>query len=102
MIRSVFGLLLFWRRRTEAGGPPGASRSFFLTVGFFLLGLGALATVLAILLRYQPRWFAQASPPPGPQRLKYSHEFYAEFCELFNNLDDNPYARFTDLQINSY
>jgi len=98
----VFGLV--FGQRSGQLGRPGPSRSFFLTIGFFLLALGVLATTLAVLLRYQSQWYTLAAPPQEKERLKHSQEFMSEFTGLRNDITGERewWASFTDVQINSY
>jgi hypothetical protein len=84
-----------------------SSRSFLLAIAIFtLLGAGAGAG-LCLLVRYEPRPYAQAEVAPGEVRYQKSQEFTEEFTHLVSALGGQQEqegwdARFTDEQINSY
>jgi hypothetical protein len=81
-------------------------RSFFVTTGVVILLLGASATALAVLIRYEYAWYNQAALPPGELRARRSEEFLRAFSEMHNvvmgDSEDEWEAKFTDEQINSY
>ena len=61
-------------------------RSVVLTISCLFLGLGLLATLLAGLLRYQPRWYKQAAPSPGPERRQHAEDFLSVMSDLWNGI----------------
>lgn len=79
-------------------------RYFFLTLGTFLLVVGAIAGLMIGLIRYQPEWYEQSAPPEGPERLKSSQDFHSEFIGMIQAIEYEQEwgAQFTQDQINSY
>jgi hypothetical protein len=79
-------------------------RSFLLTFTIFTVLLCGGATVLCMLIRFEPSRYADSAIPPGPIRTEKSKEFYTEFCALITALSNEHDldAHFTDEQINSY
>jgi hypothetical protein len=79
-------------------------RSFFLAVAIVAVLLCGGATALCMVVRYEPKRYADAAIPPGPIRTEKSREFYTVFCGLLTALNNEHDwdARFTDEQINSY
>jgi hypothetical protein len=80
-------------------------RSFLLAVGIFAFLACAAATTGWLLVRYEPRRYAQAALPPGPERVQFSQQFLSEFTQLvsdFGSDGDGGGGRFTEQQINAY
>jgi hypothetical protein len=79
-------------------------RYILVTSGTFLAIIGILATVLLLLVRYEPRWYKQATPASARERHDESQKFSEEFWGMISaiNSDHEWEATFTDAQINSY
>lgn len=79
-------------------------RSIFVSLAIFLLGLGALCILGAVLLRHEYGWYQKAQLPPGIERQKYSQEFVTEMLRAREDITSERewIARFSDVQINSY
>ena len=81
-------------------------RSIALASGLVLaLSIVTTATLLAMLW-HEPAFYRRQAVPAGPAREQRCCEFKAEFSQFLEGIVNQPkegwYARFTDLQINSY
>ncbi len=74
-------------------------------LALMLLLVGA-AGVLLGMLRHEPAFYRRQAVAAGPERQQRSSEFKAELSQCLDGLVNQPrqgwYARFTDVQINSY
>jgi hypothetical protein len=79
-------------------------KSLLLALSIVVFLAGGVATVLVLLVRYEPTFYQQAGVPPGQAREKASGEFVAEFARLIEGIVNKRQwsARFTEEQINSY
>lgn len=79
-------------------------KSLILAIAIVLLFLGSAGSVLALLVRSEPEFYARVGVPPGEYRRRCSALFTGENSRiatgLFNREDWD--ARFTEDQINSY
>jgi len=59
---------------------------------------------LALMVRYEPGWYAAAGVPPGPERAQLSRDFLEAFSDLKGQIDNEPKwgGKFTALQLNAY
>jgi hypothetical protein len=82
-------------------------RSVYLALLIVALLAGGTGAALCLLVRFEPRAYAEASLPAGEPRKKLADEFTQEFTQLLSNAMAEQGgvdwdARFTDEQINSY
>lgn len=81
-------------------------RSFLLAAGTVLAAGAGIATGLVVAVRHEPAFYRRQAVPAGAERQQRCEEFKTEFSQFLDGLLNQPeqgwYARFTDLQINSY
>jgi hypothetical protein len=81
-------------------------KSVLLTAGTLLLVAIAVGVSLIGLLRHEPTFYRRQAVPAGRERQQRASEFKAELSQFLEGLLNQPrhgwYARFSELQINSY
>lgn len=82
-----------------------ARKRNFLFTFCFLLSLAGGAGGLYFLFHHEPGFYRRAYISPGPERLKFSEEFFGEFSKVLQQfIDGNGLwkSEFTDTQVNSF
>lgn len=82
------------------------TRSIFLAVGTVVTLAVVIAAGLLLALRHEPAFYRRQAVSPGAERQARCGEFKTEFTQFLDGLLNQPrqgwYAKFSDLQINSY
>jgi hypothetical protein len=79
-------------------------KSFLWAIAIVGLLAGGAGTVLAVLVRHVPDFYARAALPPGDMRQRASGEFVSKFIHLIDGVANQRQwgEPFTQEQINSY
>jgi hypothetical protein len=79
-------------------------RSLLLAVGIAAGVVAGVVGLLALMVRYEPGWYAGAGVPPGPERTQLSRDFMEAFSDLKARMENEPKwgGKFTARQVNAY
>lgn len=81
-------------------------RSLLLAAGTVLTAGAGIGAALVVAVRHEPAFYQRQAVPEGADRRQRCEEFKTEFSQFLDGLLNQPehgwYARFTDLQVNSY